>query len=481
MQKILIYIFGILPLLSVAQQKEKAYKKRVLESTEINILTSYYAQNGDHASVTGGIGREELRDYATDINVSIPVNADDVLTIDATVSAYSSASSSNLNPFTGASKKGDDDEEDDDRSALGSKKISGSPWIVSSGASKSDVWKNANISYSHSSDDRSNVWSGGLSVAHEFDYFSLGGNLSYLKLFNQENTGLHFGAKIYLDQWMPQYPTEIKTYIKNNGNLNKSYFKDVDIFDHNGVKINKNGTYKWAPFNTTLIQNKSRNTYTFTFSFSQILTQKMQFSLISELTYQQGWLANPLQRVYFADRDNFYIGNPASINHYTDKSNTDTFQLADDIERLPHNRLKIPLGLRWHYYVNENLVVKTYYRYYFDDWGLQSHTLELELPIKIGEYFTFYPNYRYYNQTAAKYFAPYETHLSTETYYTSDYDLSAFSARQIGLGIKYKDITTRIHFYKFGIKNISLNYNYYRRTNGMFAHIVSLGTKIIMD
>jgi hypothetical protein len=188
-----------------------------------------------------------------------------------------------------------------------------------------------------------------------------------------------------------------------------------------------------------------------------------------------------LQRVYFADRPNFYIGDPAGIPHYTDKSNTGTFQLADDIERLPHSRVKIPLGLRWHYYINENLVVKTYYRYYFDDWGLQSHTFNIELPIKIGMKWTFYPDYRYYTQTGVKYFAPYETHLSTEKFYTSDYDLSPFSANQFGLGIKYRDITTQNRLFGLGIKNISINYHYYRRNNGFTAHIISLGTKLVFD
>ncbi|MCB0629398.1 MAG: hypothetical protein KDD15_06695, partial [Lewinella sp.] len=54
-----------------------SYKKRVLESTEVDLLTSIYAQDGENAAVTGGIGTEKLSDFATDINVSIPLNDDD--------------------------------------------------------------------------------------------------------------------------------------------------------------------------------------------------------------------------------------------------------------------------------------------------------------------------------------------------------------------------------------------------------------------
>jgi len=473
-----LYILILLPFWMSAQEKQDTiYKKRVLETTELDILTSFYTQNGDHAAVTGGIGTEELRDYATNINISIPVNDDDVLTIDGTVSAYTSASSSNLNTFSGASKG----EINDDRPPSQSMKLTGTPWLASTGASKSDVWLNANVNYSHSSDNRNNVYSGGISVSNEFDYSSLGTNISYLSLFNQQNTSLNLGAKIYIDKWKPVYPSEIRTYFQTGGNLNALNFNNVDILDQNGQVINKNGNNRWRVTANELIIDKSRNTYTFTLSFSQILSKRMQVSLISEMTLQKGWLANPLQRVYFADRPNFYIGNPNAIPYYTDKSNTSVFQLADDIERLPHSRTKFPFGVRWHYYINENLVVKTYYRYYFDDWGLQSHTFNIELPIKIGMNWTFYPDYRYYTQTGIKYFAPYETHISTEKFYTSDYDLAPFTANQFGLGIKYKDITTHNRLFGLGIKNISINYHYYLRNNNFNAHIISLGTKLVFD
>ena len=88
----------------------KVYKKRVLESTEVDLLMSLYGQKGENSSVGGGIGTEELTNTTPTIVVSIPLNDDDVLTIDAGISAYTSASSSNLNPFnsTGASRGGDE-------------------------------------------------------------------------------------------------------------------------------------------------------------------------------------------------------------------------------------------------------------------------------------------------------------------------------------------------------------------------------------
>lgn len=188
-----------------------------------------------------------------------------------------------------------------------------------------------------------------------------------------------------------------------------------------------------------------------------------------------------MQRVYFSDVDNYYIGNASSILNYTSRTNKDVFQLADDVERLPNDRLKFPIGLSFNYFLNETFILRTYYRYYTDDWGIDSHTVSIELPIKISPKWTLYPSYRYYNQTAANYFAPYETHLSTNSYYTSDYDLSKFNANQYGFGIGYTDLFAKWHLGNFGLKNIDLKYNRYKRTTGLSANIISAGFKFAMD
>ena len=453
-----------------SQDTTKVYKKRVLENTEIDLLSSYYYQDGDNAAVTGGIGTEELTDFATSISVLIPLNDDDVLTIDATISAYSSASSSNLNPSYENNGNG------------GSAAKLGTPWAASSGASKKDSWKSLTASYSHSSDDRNKIWGANFSISAEYDYFSLGFGGNYTYLFNQKNTELGIKANIYLDNWSPLYPIEINEFTNNNGDLNSSIFNGVDILDANGDAIDKNATGAWSPINNTLIEDTKRNTYSVSLSLSQILSKKAQFSIFLDLVQQDGWLANPMQRVYFADKSNFYIGNASSIPNYTSYSNQDVFQLADDIERLPTRRFKVPVGLRFNYFVNEVVVLKTYYRYYFDDWGVNSHTFNVSLPIKIAAgKFTLYPSYRYYNQTKADYFAPYEEHLSTEEFYTSDYDLSEFNSSKYGFGIKYTDIFTKFHLGKMKMKSINLNYSSYTRNTGLNAYIISLGAKFIFD
>lgn len=438
------------------QDSTLVYKKRVLETTEVDFLSSYYSQEGDNASVTGGIGTEELTDLTAAIIVSMPLNDDDVLTLDAGFSSYTSASSSNADALDGSNGI--------------------SPWSASSGASEKDLWFNVNANYSHSSNDRNTIWDANISVASEYDYFSLGFGGGLTKLFNEKNTTLGVSAKVYLDKWNPIYPRELISFEDNNGSISQDFLNGYTILNQNG-----NVSTDWNPSNFQSIVDEGRNTYSISLSVSQILSKNAQFSLFLDLVKQQGWLGNPLQRVYFQDVANFYVGNAANIPNYTTTENTDVFQLADDIERLPDNRFKIPLGFRLNYYLNEIITVRTYYRYYFDDWGIKSNTASIEIPIKVSQKFTLYPSYRYYNQTEADYFAPYEANLSTDEFYTSDFDLSKFSANQYGFGISYTDIFSTAHIWKFGLKSIDFKYNNYKRNTGLSANYFGLGLKMVMD
>jgi hypothetical protein len=196
------------------------------------------------------------------------------------------------------------------------------------------------------------------------------------------------------------------------------------------------------------------------------LSKKVQGSIFMDVVSQSGLLSTPFQRVYFGDRSNFFI---------------EEFQLADDIERLPETRLKIPIGGRLNYYIDDRFVLRTYYRFYNDDWGITSHTANIEIPIKLNDRFTLYPSYRYYTQTGADYFYAKDAALSTFDFYTSDYDLSPYNAHQYGMGIRYKDIFTSAKIFTFGLKTLDLRLNRYDRSDGLNAFIVSAGTTFVAD
>lgn len=432
------YIFSIglllISVISFAQDSTKIYKKRVLESTEVDILTSFYSQNGENAAVSGGLGTEALTDFTATYIISIPLNDDDILTIDAGISAYTSASSSNVNPF-------------DDGP--------GDPFQASTGASGSDTWVSLNTSYSHSSDDRNTIWSAKASIANEYDYFSIGVGASFTKLFNQKNTEFSINANVFFDEWTTIYPYELRPFAEGENGFSN------DFFTENTITGNTNYNPIFNEFDNT-----GRNSYALGLGFSQILHKNVQASLSLDVVQQQGLLSTPFQRVYFNDVAASFIDN---------------FQLADAIERLPNNRFKVAIGGNLNWYLNEIATLRTYYRYYSDDWGIASHTASIETPIKITEKFTLYPSYRFYNQTATNYFKPYQTALSTDEFYTSDYDLSAFSANQFGFGISYTDIFTKIHIKKWSLKSVDLKFYQYNRNTRFSSYIITAGVKFVVD
>ncbi|WP_149275128.1 DUF3570 domain-containing protein [Pareuzebyella sediminis] len=407
-------------------QEDTSYKKRVLEAAEVDLLFSYYGQDGANAAVTGGEGTEKLNDATSSIIVKIPLNADDVLTADIGISAYTSASSSNVNPFDG----------DANRAV--------SPFSASSGASKQDVLVHFNPSYQHTSENRNSVWSANGYVSSEYDYFSLGLGGGYIGLFNEKNTEFSVSAKVYFDTWNPQYPIELRD----------------GFFDS---RIVGGGTYTpyFVPFS-----NEKRNTYALSLGLSQILGKKIQGAIFMDVVLQNGLLSTPFQRVYFGDTPAFFI---------------EEFQLADDVERLPDHRFKIPFGARLNYYLSDTFILRSYYRFYYDDWGITSHTASLEVPVQLNDSFTLYPLYRFYTQRAADYFFEKEGAISLYDFYTSDYDLSKYSSHQYGIGIRYSDIFTRAKVLGFGLKTLDLRLNTYNRNTGLNAFIMTLGTTFVAD
>jgi hypothetical protein len=438
MKNNIVFVFFLVAGVMYAQEST-TFQKKVLETPEINLLFSYYKQDGKHAAVSGGEGTEELTDLASAIVVNIPLNANDVLTVDAGISAYTSASSSNVDPFDGKKQNGN---------------LVASPWMASSGASKQDALATFSVGYAHNSKDRNTIVGVHAAYAQEFDYSSIGFGGSVVKLFNEKNTEISFSGQVYLDTWKPRYPYELESF-KLDG-LNDPIFQE--IIPGNSSNYNPSNFYFDA--------DKKRNSYAASVAFSQILSKKLQGSLFFDIVKQNGMLDNPFQRVYFADKPNFFI---------------DEFQLGDDTERLPDSRFKLPVGMRLNYYLNSSLTIRTYYRYYYDDWGIMGHTFSVELPYKINQHFTLYPMYRYYKQTAADYFAPKEVHVSSNTYYTSDYDLSAYDSNQFGFGFRYTKPDGLANIYRFMIKSFDLRYQHYDRSDGLKSYIISTGFKILFE
>src|SRR6266481_8801654 len=110
MKKICLVVVGLyLNLLSAFSQSNNTvdssqFKNRKLTLNEINLVNSYYHQDGDHSAVTGGIGTQKLSDYCADIELTLAKynkrNNKVGLDIDMGIDFYTSASSDKIDSST---------------------------------------------------------------------------------------------------------------------------------------------------------------------------------------------------------------------------------------------------------------------------------------------------------------------------------------------------------------------------------------------
>ena len=367
------------------------YKNKKLKIEEINLVSSYYSQNGNHAAVTGGIGSQELTDVSNTIDIKL-IRYDrhlkkHIITGEVGFEHYTSASSDKIDLKANTS------------------------------ASYNDTRIYTNLNYSIENEIKRSTVSIGASSSTEFDYKSKGINIGYSKKTYNKNGEFTAKLQIYLDSVFIIKPTELRT---------------------------------GAPGDFNNYKRVNRNSFTASLAYSQIVNTKFQLQILADITHQKGYLSLPFHRVYFKD---------GSVHQ----------------ELLPKTRTKLPLSISGSYYVSDHLIAKFYYRFYADTWGINAHTINLELPVRISPFFTVSPFYRYNTQTAANQFAPFMQHTNISKFYTSNYDLSNFNSSFFGAGIKYSPLQGVLGISK--LNTVEIRYGHYERTNGLNANVISLNIK----
>jgi len=131
--------------------------------------------------------------------------------------------------------------------------------------------------------------------------------------------------------------------------------------------------------------------------------------------------------------------------------------------------------MRLNYFIGDKFIIRSYYRFYHDDWGLTAHTFNIEVPVKVTPFLSVSPFFRHYTQNGVKYFAPYFSHAATEQFYTTDDDLSKFNSNTEGVGFRYAPPGG-----VFGIQHLNdleLRFGHYNRTDGLNSNIITLALK----
>ncbi|MBC6699384.1 DUF3570 domain-containing protein [Hymenobacter puniceus] len=359
--------------------------------TEVNILTSYYSQDGNNGAVEGGIGTQQLTDLTPTIILNVPLDSATRLSANLGMDYYASASTDRIDQ-------------------------------VNSSPSSSDTRIHLDLGLARQLADKRTIVGVGAGFSAEYDYLSFNVSGSWARASADGNRELSVAGQAFFDQVTVIRPVELRNTPDMAG-----------------------GT--------------TRQSYNLNIVYSQVISQRLQVAVSTELVAQRGLLSTPFHRVYFRETGGA-LGTART-------------------ELLPRQRLKYPVGLRLNYYATDLVQLRGYYRFYNDNFGIRAHTFELEAPVKVTPFFVLYPFYRYHTQTAADYFAPYLAHSITDEYYTSDYDLADFSANKVGLGLRYSPVYGISRFKTpFGgrvakFKALDLRYAYYRQSTGLTASLIS--------
>jgi hypothetical protein len=396
MKKIVITVAALVMFLNVAKAQTDSTNHRKLKIDEVNFVTSYYHQDGNNSAVTGGIGSEKLDDFGNsfDLQLSRFDKKDNkhTLGVELGIDVYSSASSDKIDPST-----------------------------ISSASSK-DVRISPSLNYLIENAKNNISMGGGVSFSQEYDYTSIGANVVFAKASKDKNREFSAKASVFLDTWAVILPIELR-------------------------HVNTNFNYKQG-------DNAPRNSYNLALGLTQVINQRLQVSLLTDIGYQTGLLGTAYQRVYFGDNgDNAYS------------------------EKLPDNRFKLPVGVRANYFLGDKFILRGFYRYYTDSWNLTAHTAELEIPYKITPFISVAPFYRFYSQSGVDYFKPYKEHMLSDNseFYTSDYDLSKLTSHMVGANFRMVSA-----YGLFGVKKLNvfeLRYSYYNRSTDLTSHLITLALK----
>lgn len=261
----------------------------------------------------------------------------------------------------------------------------------------------------------------GLSM--ESDYFSRQFGLRLAKTNADESRTLSLSLQTYFDdlRW---------------GRVNPDYYRPVRLIYPSELR------------NRQWFTQTNRNSFNLGLALNQIVNRRTIIRISAGVTLQKGLLSTPFHRVYFAD----------------------TAYLR--VEKLPSTRWRIPLGAELRYFAGQRIILKLEPTLYWDNFGIRAAGILAEGVVKLNPMLSVSIFGRFYTQEKSRYFKPYAQHTGDQTYYTSDYDLAQIQTMKIGAGLRYAPYASWGKRLKW--KEVDLRYSYYRRSDTLHAHILSV-------
>ncbi|HCY90093.1 MAG TPA: hypothetical protein DHV17_07530, partial [Chitinophagaceae bacterium] len=244
MKKICLSVLGLYLgfIQAFSQAKDSSqYKSRKLSIEEINLVSSYYKQDGSHSAVEGGIGTQKLSDISNVIDLKLVFYDKKYrkhsLVAEAGLDYYSSASSDRIDAKANSS------------------------------ASSSDIRVYPSLSWTMENEQKGRSLNLFASTSTEYDYQSIGFGAAYSQKSKDRNREITVKGQAFLDKVTLIRPVELRPGGEDDENYGSA----------------------------------SRNSYSGSVTLSQVVNKRLQMLFVAEFVQQEGFLGLPFNRVYFKD------------------------------------------------------------------------------------------------------------------------------------------------------------------------------------
>jgi len=229
-------------------------------------------------------------------------------------------------------------------------------------------------------------------VSKEFDYTSLGVSANVFRAHNNRNTTLSEALGLNSDTISPSggIPTPF-------ANMKEA-----------GTGTNRDGA------------DDSKTISDIMFGVTQVINRRtlMQFNL--GISSTSGYMNDPYKVISLVDGSGALV-TPALNN------------LPYIYENRPDSRSRTTFFWKTVYHLTED-VINASYRYYTDDWGIDSHTIDLHYRYELDNGNYLQPHLRYYTQTAADFYTTSLVDTAARPEFASaDYRLGEFVTNTYGL------------------------------------------------
>jgi hypothetical protein len=161
------------------------------------------------------------------------------------------------------------------------------------------------------------------------------------------------------------------------------------------------------------IVSASRDAWSASLGFSQILNRNSVIQTGATLTHQSGYLSDPYKLV---------LVGPQVLS-----------------DQRPDERTLYSWTTKFRQYMERSqAALQLNYRFYLDSWDVQAHTLEAGWAQPLGADWELTPSIRYHSQESPDFYAPYFPTAPTIEYWSSDYRLATYGALSYRLNLGWE-------------------------------------------